>query len=140
MTVLNELHSDHEALRRALAELRAALTRSNTCDAVQARLHALLGLLSGHLRREEGALIPYTNRLHAVLRQQTLRDHAEPHVVLEDLEVLFSAWRLAPTETLIIHLCRLLDELRERLDEEERDVFPVLMSAAVDTGGDDADS
>jgi len=34
----------------------------------------------------------------------------------------------------------LLDELRERLDEEERDVFPVLMSVAGNAGGDDADS
>ena len=140
MAILDELEIDHGALRGAIVTLRETLTEAETCDIVAARLQSLLGLMSRHLQEEENALIPYGERVRWIEREQALHDHAEPAVVLRDLQVLFSAWRVAPTQTLIIHLCRLLDELREWLDEEQRDIFPALKFAAgtVNAGGHDA--
>jgi hemerythrin-like domain-containing protein len=126
MSPVNRLQREHEALRRTLSSARDAITVAELSEIVQARLRALTRLLTRHLRREEAAWHPYLDRLEAAQRALALSDHAEPHILLRDLEALIAAWRLHPTETLAIHLWRLLDELQERLDEEERELFPVM--------------
>ena len=129
MSGVEALAHDHEALRQALVSVEGALARAEASGSIEARLSALRGLLARHLQREAAALLPYADRLEGILRAQRFQDHAEPQVVLRDLNVFCSAWGVPSTEALLLHLRRLLDELRERLEEEEREVFPVLETA-----------
>ena len=123
---VEELRHDHEALRRALADVERLLTAPGTGDVTQAKYRFLMRLLERHLQREAEVIAPYASRIAAALSSHPLHDHAPPRVVLRDLGVLFSAKRMVPTGPLVIHLCRLLDELRESLVDEEREVFPIV--------------
>lgn len=126
MVTVEELRSDHQAIRELLVGLRSAVAASATPDVVEERLGILRQLLHQHLQREAEAWHPCAAQLQRVCWAQGLADCGEPEVVLRDLEALALAWRLHPTQTLALHMERLLDELRERLDEEEQEFFPVM--------------
>lgn len=126
MDAVEELRHDHEALRRALAGVEAILTGADTGETAVAKCRFLMRLLERHLEHEEAVTAPYASRIAESVHARALHDYAPPRVVLRDLGVLFAARRMVPTGPLVIHLCRLLDELRESLADEEREVFPVV--------------
>lgn len=129
MDALEELRHDHEVLRRALAEVETILIAPGAGDVAQAKCRFLMRLLERHLQHEEEVTAPYASRIAASLKGHPLHDHAPPRVVLRDLGVLFSAKRMVPTGLLVVHLCRLLDEIRESLADEEREMFPAVQHA-----------
>ena len=126
MTTVEALEQDHAALRRELADVEHVLTVPGTPDAAQATCRRLLKDLERHLRREEDVLAPYAGQVAGLLRSRALRDYAPPRVVLGDLGTLFKVLRIVPTGLLVTHLCRLLEELRESMADEEQGVFPVV--------------
>lgn len=130
MATIEELRADHATLRRVLTELAEAVTITRPRDAVQAAYALSLRLLTAHLQREEQLMSRHLEHIRSALRAHTLQDDVDPYVVLRDLQTLFAAWRECPTSSLIIHLRRLIEELRERFEEEEREIFPVVEHAA----------
>ena len=129
MSTLEELRKEQDTLRQALVQLERVLVVSIAPEAVQQQCRSVMGLLQVYVQKEEEAVALYANRIQAVMRQQGTYDHADPRVVLHDLRALTTVWASAPTREFMIHLRRLMDELRERLEEEERDIFPVVESA-----------
>lgn len=129
MPSVEELQAEHRLIRHTLSAFQEVLVHSQASEMAQDVHQAVIELLEAHLRKEEQATAPYENRIQAVLRADRLCDHAEPRVVLRDIERLFSAWRYVPMGLLAIHLTRLIDELRECFDEEERWVFPIVQCA-----------
>ena len=134
MATFYELKAEHDALRRALSEFEKLLETSNPQDAMQAVYRSLIHLLETHIRKEEVMVAPYARRIQRVLRSHALGDRVEPRVLLRDLSALFSAWHVAPSGALMTHLCHLLEELRECLEEEEHDVFPIVQQAQREPG------
>ena len=124
MSDIEVLRNDHDALREAIEALRAALVKVSYIEIVETRYRLLAGLVATHLRREGAVLRPHAGHRLAVAKSGV--ECASPDVLLRELELLFSAWRATPTSILALHICRLLDELRERLAQEERELFPVL--------------
>ena len=131
MSAVDVLRRDHQALRRVVAHVGRVLAASQAPDILRARCRSLVRALRAHARHEEQVLAPYASRIQVALRDRASRDHAELAVVLRDLDALFAAWHAVPEGPTLIHLCRLLDEVRELLDEEERELFPVAEFAAM---------
>jgi hypothetical protein len=84
-----------EALCQGLIDLRAALLRPGPADIIRRQGEALLQLLA-----------------------------REPGGAARDLGLLLAAWRSSPTQTVVLHLCRLLDELRQQFELQAR-LFPL---------------
>jgi hypothetical protein len=78
---------------------------------------------------------PYAEQLEALHKASRGQDHVNPEVVRRDLEAIFCAWRHAPNATVIAHLCRLVHELEEELDEEEEEFFPAVEHARAHPAG-----
>jgi hypothetical protein len=93
--------------------------------AVRSEYESLARLLATHLAREATAVAPYANRIR-MARRSAEADRADVAVVQRDLRLLWEAWETTPLSLLLVHLHQLLDELRECLDEEEREVFPLM--------------
>ena len=130
MAHLEMLRKDHLALRQALAELEEVLRAARPQEAVVCRCQLLAQRLQSHILQEEETLAPYAERIQAAMREHRLPDHADSKVVLRDLQELLSSWRFAyAAGSLLVHLSRLLDELREYLDEEERETLPIATAA-----------
>lgn len=55
------MREEHVEIRRLLGEVSGAIGDQNTAGAIES-LHALLGILSAHNRKEEGILYPMTDR------------------------------------------------------------------------------
>ena len=131
MTNLDALRHDHEVLRRVGEALEHTLAASAS-SAVTCQLCAtLVRLLEQHLQREQAALAPHAQRLQVVLHHQCCSDHADPRVVLRDLRWLLAPEACGCSAAGMVHLHRLLEELREEFAEEEREVFPLVESAHI---------
>jgi iron-sulfur cluster repair protein YtfE (RIC family) len=88
--------------------------------------YALAKILNQHIKREESALRPYSNRVRAVLRRREHQDHADQHRVLRDMHALLQPGTMMPVSLVVPRLVHLIDELREHMAEEERDIFPTV--------------
>lgn len=134
MLSVEALQVEHQLLRRTLSAFQDVLANSQPSDRAQHLYQAVVELLEEHLRKEERVTAADDSQIQAIRRADRLHDHAEAHIVFRDLEALFSAWRHVPTGLLAIHLTRLIDELRECFDDEERRVFPIVEQAQEDAG------
>ncbi|MBI2104101.1 MAG: hypothetical protein HYT90_00770 [Candidatus Omnitrophica bacterium] len=134
MWTVDDLEADHGVLREAVTQLEAMLTAPVQIDRVEVAHGILVRLLEGHLRKAKELAAPCALRIEATVKQHVPFDRADAEVVERDLDVLKSAWRVVPTGALVNHLCRLLEELREGLEEEARDVFPVLRYCGTQCG------
>ena len=126
------LRKDHASLRRQLALLEARLATPDTLALIRGMCASLSRILTEHIRKEARALAPYSNRLHAVLQQRFLDDHEDEQVVLRELNALVASGAQVSTGALIRYLSRLIEELREHMDEEERSLFPVVDRAGTE--------
>ena len=130
MAVTEPLKKDHEVLRRKLEFLEAALqVAPQSVFVLRDMCHSLTKMLDTHIRREEQALSPYTNRIRAILRYRAGQDHADQQVVLRDINTMLLAGIKMPTSTVVNRLSHLIEELREHMAEEEREVFPAVEKA-----------
>lgn len=127
MTVTAILKKDHEVLRRKLEFIETALhVAPQSVFVLREMCYSLTKMLDAHIRREEEALSPYTNRIRAILRYHAGQDHADQQQVLRDINTMLLAGIKMPTSTVVNRLSHLIAELREHMVEEEREVFPAV--------------
>ena len=124
------LKKDHEVLRRKLEFIETALqVAPQSVFVLRDMCYSLTKMLEAHIRREEAALAPYTNRIREILRYRAGHDHADQQQVLGDVNTMLLAGIKMPTSTVVNRLSHLIEELREHMAEEEREVFPVVEKA-----------
>lgn len=129
MAGVQDLQHDHEGLRRALIHLRDAVREGQDAASLWMKISILTGLLQRHLERERRVSFACCGATPSVPRQPCPHEVAEPHVLLRELQGLLAVWQQQPLGPVAIHLLRLLDELWQELDLEERDLFPRLRHA-----------
>ena len=130
MAVTTMLKKDHEVLRRKLEFLEAALqVAPQSVFVLREMCYSLTKMLDAHIRREEEALTPYTNRILAILRYRADQDHADQRLILRDVNALLLQGIKMPPSKVVSLLAHLIEELREHMAEEEREVFPAVDEA-----------
>ena len=130
MAVTAVLKKDHEVLRRKLEFIETALqVAPQSVFVLREMCHSRTKMLNAHIRREEQALMPYANRIRAILRYREGHDHADQQQVLGDINTMLLAGIKMPTSTVVARLSHLIEELREHMAEEEREVFPAVDAA-----------
>lgn len=122
-----ELKQNHKTLQDRLSVVAAGLrTVPPTPKMVRGMCQTLAQVLEQHIAREEQLLAPYAHRLQPVWREQQGYDHADWHAVLQDLTVLRDLDETTPMPLAASYMSQLVEELREHLAEEEREIFPVV--------------
>ena len=130
MAVTTMLKKDHEVLRRKLEFLEAALQVAPQSPFVLREMcHSLTRMLDEHIHREDEALMPYANRIRAILHYRADQDHADQRLILRDVNALLLQGLKMPTSKVVSLLSHLIEELREHMAEEEREVFPAVEQA-----------
>lgn len=128
MSLTAALRATHQRLRETLALVEATLL---TPGNVQADLHDLCGLLiqrlQAHIDEDARLLAPFGHLIRNILQSRSGGDHADQRIVLRDLLVLRAGAAMkAPSGSVTAHLIHLIGELREYLEWEEREVFPLV--------------
>jgi iron-sulfur cluster repair protein YtfE (RIC family) len=121
------LRKDHQLLREKLEFLEAAMQVAPEAQfALREMCWSLARVLDEHIKREEQVLAPYGNRIAALTQYHLAQDHADQRVVLRDVNALLLGGIKTPVSRVMPPLSHLIDELREHMEEEEREVFPVV--------------
>ena len=127
MDVTQELRQDHTALRQQLDLLEEALTAVHRPELIRGGCCVLAKMLEAHVGREKRMIARYVRRIHP-LRQRS-NGYETERVVLEDLNKLFAEGVKLPVSAVAIELFRLIDDLREHMALEERELFPMIERA-----------
>ena len=127
MGVTEFLRSDHEQLRKQLDSLEGAMRVAPEAQFALRRLcFSLTRMLDEHIKREEDVLAPYRDRIQALINNRSSQDRADQSGVLKGINLLLLDGLKAPVGRVVTQLARLVDELREHMNELEREVFPVV--------------
>lgn len=124
MSELEGLCVGHQQLADSVTLLEDALRGAQGPQSIHEICHVLVRRLDTHLREEGDLMERSCCRLSRVPY-----DHVDAQAVLRDLDRLFLAQGQVPTGVLVDALWRLLQELREYLGEEEREILPALRYA-----------
>ena len=121
------LKHDHQILRAKLKLLESAMQLlPESTFVLREMCWSLARMLEQHIQREVEVLRPYRNRIQALTNERMAEEHADQQIVLQDVNaLLLGGMRVQANEVLPL-LSKLLDELREHMDEEERHVFPLV--------------
>ncbi len=87
---------------------------------------SLARMLEDHIWHEAEALRPYSGQIQGLMQARMARDHADQQTILRDVNTLLVGRINAPTSQVVLPLAHLIDELREHMDEEECELFPVI--------------
>ena len=127
MSLTATLREAHQDLREQLALIEAALRKPTNAHA---DLHELCGsliqTLEAYIDQEDQVLAPFSHLIRGLLQSRSAGDHADQRVVLRDLQALRTGAIKAPGGSAAIHVTYLMGELRECLEWEEREVFPLV--------------
>lgn len=120
------LREEHRRLREQLALVEAALrTPADVRTDLPGRFGALLQRLEVHAVHEAQLLASFQHVIHGLLHHR-VGDHADPRVVLRDLQILRTSTGKALNGPAAARLKYLCWELHECLEWEEREVFPLV--------------
>ena len=126
MSLTATLREAHQDLREQLALVEAALHKPTNAHAdLQELCGSLIQRLEAHVAQEAQILAPLNDLIRGLLQSRT-GDHADQRVVLRDLQALWTGTIKAPGGSAATHVTSLLGELRECLEWEEREVFPLV--------------
>ena len=127
MGVTEFLRSDHEQLRTQLDSLEGAMRIAPEAQfALRELCFSLTRMLDEHIQREKEALAPYRDRIQALINNRSSQDRADQRGVLKGIDLLLLDGLKAPVGRVVTQLVRLVDELREHMNEVERKVSPVV--------------
>ena len=127
MGVTELLRSDHEQLRKQLDSLEGAMRVAPEAQfALREMCFSLTRMLGEHIKREKEALVPYRDRIQALINNRSSQDRADQRGALKGINLLLLDGLKAPVGRVVTQLARLVDELREHMNELEREVFPVV--------------
>ena len=121
------LRSDHEQLRTQLDSLEGAMRVAPEAQfALREMCFSLTRMLDEHIKREKEALAPYRDRIQALITSRFSQDRADQSGVLNGVNILLLEGLKAPVGVVVTRLARLVDELREYMNELECEVFPLV--------------
>lgn len=127
MSVTQSLRRDHQILRAKLKLLEAAMRVAPEAQfALREMCWSLGRMLEMHIQREADTLRPYSNRIRALTQERMAHDHADQRVVLRDVNALLLGGIKAPVSKVVPPLAQLIEELKEHMEEEEKEVFPMV--------------
>jgi len=127
MGVTESLRKDHQILRAELRLLEGAMRVAPEAQFVLREMcWSLARMLEDHIWHEAEALRPYSGQIQGLMQARMARDHADQEIILRDVNILLLGRIKAPTSQIVLPLGHLIDELREHMDEEERELFPVI--------------
>ena len=127
MGVTELLRSDHEQLRTQLDSLEGAMRVAPEAQfALREMCFSLTRMLGEHIQREKEALVPYRDRIQALINNRSSQDRADQRGALNGINLLLLDGLKAPVGRVVTRLARLVDELREHMNEVEREVFPLV--------------
>ena len=127
MGVTALLRSDHEQLRTQLDSLEGAMrVVPESQFALREMCFSLTRMLDEHIQREKEVLAPYRDRIRALINNRFSQDRADQGGVLKGINLLLLDGLKAPVGRVVTQLARLIDELREHMNEVEREVFPLV--------------
>lgn len=126
MMLTEALRQDHETLRT-----KAALLESTLSTAPYARLvfrekcFSLMRLLNRHMKREELLVHLYYQRFPSARYLPRQKDHTEEHDHLRAVTELLLGGLKVSIPLLILRVSQALEQLQERMDEQEQTLFPL---------------
>lgn len=127
MSLTAPLRNDHQALRSRLGLLKGAMRVAPEAQfALRELCWSLARLLEAHIEREGQVLASYSNETQALARARITHDCADQHIVLRDVNALLLNGLRTPLGTVVPRLAHLVEELEECVEEEEREVFPMV--------------
>jgi len=127
MGATENLRREHQILRAKLKLLEAAMQMVPEASFVLREMcWSLARMLDEHIRHEVEALQPYSNRIQALTQARMAQDHADQRIVLRDVNALLLGGMKAPISRVVPPLAHLIEELREHMDEEECELFPMV--------------
>lgn len=133
MSLTAPLRKDHQALRSRLELLKGAMRVAPEAQfALRELCWSLARLLEAHIEREGQALAPYSDGIQALARARLRHDCADQRLVLRDVNALLLNGLRTPLGIVVPRLAQFLEELEECMEEEEREVFPMVDRIAED--------
>ena len=127
MGATESLRREHQILRANLRLLEAAMQMvPETSLVLREMCGSLARMLEDHIWHEAEALRPYSGQIQGLMQARMARDHADQQIVLRDVNALLFVGIKAPVSRVVPPLAHLIEELREHMDEEERELFPVI--------------
>jgi len=127
MGATESLRREHQILRAKLKLLAVAMQMGPDASFVLREMcWSLARMLEQHIQREAEALRPYSDRIQALTQARMAQDHADQQTILRDVNILLVGRINALTSQVILPLAHLIDELREHMDEEECELFPMV--------------
>lgn len=127
MRAIERLKRDHQILRAKLDVLESALGMgSQTWFVLREMCHTLSRQLEDHIRREERLLDAYRHALGQELQARVALEHHDEPAHLRAVNRLFLDERGQSLEQIRPVLRAMIQGLRRHMEEEERDMFPML--------------
>ena len=133
MSLTEPVRKDHRILRAKLRLLEAAMRVAPEAQFVLREMcWSLAQMLDDHIKHEIEVLQPYRNRIQALTQEHMAQEHADQQVVLRDVNALLLRGLHTPMSKVVPPLAHLIEELREHMDQEEREVFPIVDQIAAE--------
>ncbi len=127
MEIIERLKRDHRLLRAKLDVLESALDMGGeTWFVVRELCHSLIVQLRRHMRREEEAIIGAKDAIGSNVLSRVEAEHMEDPQQLNRVYELFLDGPQQPFENLRIKLWPIIRRLRDHLDNEECNLYPLL--------------
>ncbi len=127
MGATESLRREHQILRAKLKLLAVAMQMGPDASFVLREMcWSLARMLDEHIQREAEVIRPYGNRIQTLLQERMVQDHADQRIVLRDVNTLLLGGIKAPISRVVPPLAHLIEELREHMNEEECELFPVI--------------
>lgn len=127
MDVTERVRQDHRILRAKLRLLEAAMQVAPEAQFVLREMcWSLAHMLDAHITHENEVLQPYSNRINALTKERMAQEHADQRVVLRDVNTLLLGGLKTPISAVVPPLAHLIEELRAHMEEEERELFPMV--------------
>lgn len=127
MSEIASLREEHQLLRAELRLLEAAIRMGPGTQAiVKGMCWSLACMLDDHIPHEATALSPYEPQIRAFRETRPAHGETEDSLLLRDRHTNLVVGLTMPVSEIGPHPWPLLKALREQMEEEERDLFPLI--------------
>ena len=127
MGATESLRREHQLLRANVRLLEVAMQMVPEAPFVLREIcWSLARMLEDHIWHEAEAIRPYSGQIQGFMQARMARDHADQQIILRDVNILLVGRINTPTSQAVLPLAYLIDELREHMDEEECELFPMV--------------
>ena len=135
MTFLDTLRQDHTVLRNKVALMDSALSTAPHARLVfREKCFSLMRVLNRHMKREELLIRRFYERFPSAQYLPNRRDHADEHAQLRAITELLLGGMRVSIPLIVLRVSQAMEQLQERMDEQEHTLFPLFEGAASISG------